>query len=122
MDNLKSTLDNIFNIIGYTGNKDQLCNQLMNICYLSALDELTETLSEEDKESIKKELTSDIDLTAIEEIANRHFNQQQLDDALQKSSEKVFRDYIGTIKDSLTEAQINKLKEFAVSLKPQVSL
>jgi hypothetical protein len=122
MDNLKSTLDNIFNIIGYTGNKDQLCNQLMNICYLSALDELTEALSEADKESIKKELANITDLTAIEEIANRHFNQQQLDDALQKSSEKVFRDYIGTIKDSLTEAQINKLKEFAVSLKPQVSL
>jgi hypothetical protein len=121
MDHLKSTLDNIFNIIGYTGDRDQLFNQLMNICYLSAVDELMETLSEEGKESIKKELVSVTDLTAIEEIANKYFNQQQLGNALQKSLETVFRDYIGTIKDSLTEDQINKLEEIAASSKPQVS-
>jgi hypothetical protein len=80
-----------------------------------------ETLSEEGKESIKKELVSVTDLTAIEEIANKYFNQQQLGNALQKSLETVFRDYIGTIKDSLTEDQINKLEEIAASSKPQVS-
>ena len=122
MDNLKSTLDNIFNIIGYKGSREELYKQLLGICYLNALDKLIETLPEKNRQSVRKEVSSISAQKQLSDIINRYFNQQQLSEALQRSSETVFKGYMETIKISLSEDQLNKLEDYIVSVKPQASL
>ena len=121
MNNFKSTLENIFEIIGYKGDKEELYNQLLGICYLNAADNLIETLPEENRQTVRKEVSSISDPKQLGDTVNKYFNQQQFNEALQKSSETVFKEYIETIRDSLSEDQINKLNTYITSVKSQLN-
>ena len=122
MNNFQSTLESIFDIIEYKGDKEELYNQLIGICYLSAVDSLIKTLPEENKQSATQDILSVSDQKQLKEIVNKYFNQQQFNEELQKSSETVFKDYIETIRDSLSEEQLNNLRVYISSITPQVEL
>jgi hypothetical protein len=113
MNNFKELFEKILTIIGYKGNKEELYNQLLGICYLNAVDQLIESLSEENKEVVRKEIAGISDLNKLQETVSKYFSQDQLNEALKKASESVFREYIFAIKDTLSDFQVNELKSLA---------
>jgi hypothetical protein len=121
MNKIKQSIQEIADIIGYSGNKEELYNQLMNICYLNAVDNLIEKSSSESRQSIRNEMSNTSSLQQMGEIINKYFNEQQVNEALQESFKVVFGEYVETIKNSLTEEQVNKLNDFSTALNSQLN-
>src|ERR1035437_10000665 len=108
MNDAKTNFGKMLDIVGYSGDKEELYNNLLGLCYFNALTDLIETLPEDKREGAGNEILKTKDQQQAKNV-KKYFNEAQITDALKKSSEKIFQEYYDSIKTSLSESQITEL-------------
>lgn len=114
----KVNFGKILDIICYKGDQEELYNNLLGLCYMNALANLIEGLSEDKREQAEREILQVKHQQQADSI-KKYFSESQIDGALKKSSEKIFQDYYNSIKPSLSKAQVLKLNNYLGSVFPQ---
>ena len=120
MNDAKTNFGKMLDIVGYTGDKDELYNSLFGLCYFNALVDLIEILPEDKREEAGKQILETKDQQQAENV-KKYFNETQITEALRKSSEKIFQDYYNSIKPSLSQPQIIELNNYLGSVYPQTA-
>ena len=118
MNDLKTFLNNFLTTIDYPDDKEEFINKLTSAIYLDAVDETLKTLPQEKQAEIQEKLKTATTPEAIQEIVNASFDKNIFQQALQKSSQTVFADYLQTIEDTLSDEQKIKLQEYFASVSP----
>jgi hypothetical protein len=119
MNDLKTFLSNFLDTINYPDNKEEFINKLLSAIYLDAVDESLKTLPAEKQTEIRDKFKTATTPEAIQEVVNTSFDQNLFQQALQKSSQKLFSEYLQTIDDVLSDEQKTKLQGYFSSVAPQ---
>ena len=115
MDSNKVNFSKILDIIGYSGDKEELSNNFLGLCYSNALVDLAQILPEEKREEVSKAILGTKDEEQAENL-KKYFSQEQITDALKKASEKIFEDYYESIKPTLSESKISQLNDYFTTI------
>jgi hypothetical protein len=121
MNDLKTFLSNFLDTINYPDNKEEFINNLLSAIYLDAVDESLKTLPQEKQTEIQEKFKTVTTPEAIQEVVSSNFDQNLFQQTLQKSSQKVFSEYLETIGDVLSVEQKTKLDEYFASQAPKAT-
>ena len=116
-DNSKINFYKILDIIEFSGNKEELYNKIVGLIYFNSLVDLIETLPEDKKEEAGKAILGTKDQEQADNV-KKYFSEEQITDALKKSSEKIFSEYYNSIKTTLSESQLTQLNNYWSSVVP----
>lgn len=120
MNDLKSFLNNFLEIINYTDDRDEFVNKLIQAIYSETLETLIQTLPQDRQLIIKQSFESAKTPDLLQQAVNTTFDQKLFNDTFQKTSQKLFTEYLETIDEALTEDQKMRLKQYSSSLKQPI--
>ncbi|MFH1566036.1 MAG: hypothetical protein ABIB98_02435 [bacterium] len=98
----------LLNIIGYTSDKQKFANEFLDCCKKKAFLELINTLSEEEREALNKQIKEE----------GEQFNNEKYNQTVKKVVEDTFKAYVQTITPNLTKIQLENLQLFFKRLAP----
>ena len=119
MNEFKLFLNNFLDLINYPDDKQEFINKFLSAIYLETIEELIKTLPQDKQAVISQTLESAKTPEFLQQFVKTHFDQTIFNQTLQKTSQKLFSEYIETISDTLSEEQKDKLSEYFSSLKPK---
>ena|SRR3989344_8933650 len=119
MNDLRIFLSNFLNTINYPESKEDFINKFLSAIYLETIDELIKTLPQDKQALISQKLESAKTPEFLQQVVNNNFDQNLFNKTLQKTSERLFREYLETINETLTDEQKDKLQEYFASFKPK---
>jgi len=118
MNDLKTFLSNFLDTINYPDNKEEFINKLLSAIYIDALDESLKSLPQDKQTEIQEKFKTAITPEAVQAVVAESFDQKVFEQTLQKSSQKLFSEYLQTIDDVLSEEQKVKLDQYFASQVP----
>jgi hypothetical protein len=118
MDNPKSIILKILEIIGYKDDKEAFVNEFIKDIKLGALSGLIINLPEEKQKELKtKSEISQGNPQELERIINEYFTPEQIQEATKNSSQKMMSEYLQAINSTLSEEQKTNLVKLFEELK-----
>jgi hypothetical protein len=116
MNDPKTILLKILEIIGYQGNSDEFADQLMAAIDAQLVLDLFNRLPEDSQKQLQSSLSSDPqNLNPLGESIKSHFSSSDIQTALQDISQKTITDYLQAVIPTLSPVQQNQLSQYLVA-------
>lgn len=112
----KQIIIEILTITEYQGDKENFANQLIDLFHQKALFDLIESLPEENKEKLKKQLSEHVTPEMGKTLLLQHTTPDKYLEYLKKSTEKIFKDYLKDVFETLNEQKKEEVKNYLLSL------
>lgn len=109
MNNIRTTLLKILEIIDYRDNKDNFVDEFLKNLQLQSFLDLMQTLPKDKQQELQKQLQSVTQLEELNNKINLYFNEKQLKDSLENTARTGLANYIQAIDPSLSTVQKNNL-------------
>ena len=116
----KNILLEVLNIIDYKDDKEKFTNEMLQLAHDEAIVALLEKLPLCKKEELKKSFSRALTPEEAKDIIEHYTTFEEYKKSLQKTSDKLFQDYILTILPTLSKDQKQKLEDSLVSVKEKL--
>lgn len=110
--NLKQSIFQILDIIGYENDRDKFANDFLALCLQQAIVNLSLSLSEEKQLDLKNKLSLLTQQEDVEHILLDFFSREEYEKEVKDTTQNMFQDYLKTIVLTLNEKQRNNLKDY----------
>ncbi len=113
MDDSKTILLKILEIIGYSEDKDKFAAEFLQNVRLLALIDLFNTLPQDKKDQLQQKLTAvGDDAVKLQEELRVYFTAKQVYSAIENSSKNSVTEYMKTIEPTLSDSQKQNLTSY----------
>lgn len=102
----------VLDIIDYQNDKQAFANKFIELAHMQAIDMLIHSLPEEKRTELVRKFTDLKSAETMKKMMHDCFTQEEFENALDESLEKLFSEYLQTIYPTLTEDQITSLQFF----------
>lgn len=117
MDKAKTILLEILNITGFSEDKDKFVAEFFQNVSLQALQDLFNSLSQEQKDSIQQKIANaGNNSQLIQDTLKTYFTDLQFQTAIKNSSKNALEEYIKTIEITLSDSQKENLTNYFVNV------
>jgi hypothetical protein len=116
MKDIRKTFIQILEIIDYKKDKEKFTNEFISLCIEQAYFDLTESMTPEKKDSLKKLAENAQTLEAFADSLNKHIDPNVLRITIETVSARLFQEYISTIMPTLSPERKMKLLDYLATL------
>lgn len=113
----KQSVLKILEIINYQDNRDVFADDFLFLIQQEMLARLIESLSEEKRQELERELGEKPSPELIHTLLNKYFSEQQKAETTEQVTAETFKDFFKSIIPTLSGQQKTKLQAYLDSLK-----
>lgn len=106
----------LLELIDYSGDKEKFANSFIEICQQEAIADLYSSLPKDKQIKLQQEISEQEDLTKVQQVFKKYFSGADYGEALKKSTQANFEDYIQSVFPQISDEQQNKVMVFLDSI------